>query len=835
MVQFALLLLIVMLIILLIFKSNVSSKFNALEHELKQIKKYLAQQSLQPTEKPAYKDKPQQQQVFQPVPVIPPLAPKPIIIPPPPPAEEPEKTTSDDAYFDSGFKVTNEPAPSFRKEDWLPKEPKPAAEVYTTPPPIIEPETVYTQAVNIPTQPPAPPKPGFFERNPDLEKFVGENLVSKIGIAILVLAIGYFVKYAIDNDWIGPVGRVAIGIFFGGILVGIAHRLRLNYQAFSSVLVGGGLAIFYFTITLAHQQFNLFHSQAIAFVIMLVITAFAVLLSLLYNRQELAVIALVGGFASPFLVSNGSGNYVALFTYLIILNTGLLIIAYRKAWRVLNTTAFAFTVILFATWIINIKPSEAPVVYTNGFLFAGIFYLLFLCINIAHNIKEKKQFIAFDFGILLSNTCLFFSAGLYFLSMMNATEYNGLFSAIMGVFNLGITYFLFRRNAVDKNILYLLIGITLTFVSLTAPLQLHGHFITIFWASEAVLLYWLFTKSKISIVQYASAIVYVAMLVSLLIDWENVYGAYNLDVAGKPAAILPVIFNKGFITTLYAALASYTLFRIVLKQEDTKSFIPIPAYKVVMLGLLYAAGFLELEYQFTHRFNIGDIQFLYLQLYTILFVLALGYIGKKSKHIQISTRVQTLLLLACAVLYLVFLPVTFSLQQTFFTKEFSGFSSLFIAHWVVVLLTGLVLYRLVKIVQATNPSPVNLVWFVSAGIVFYLSIELYLLINNLFLNGTNGDDVDRVFIKVILPVLWGLCSFVFMWFGMKHKYKTIRIVSLSLFALTLVKLFAYDISNIPVAGKIAAFFCLGVLLLIISFMYQRLKKIIIEDEAKPRT
>ncbi|HLZ89878.1 MAG TPA: DUF2339 domain-containing protein, partial [Puia sp.] len=187
--------------------------------------------------------------------------------------------------------------------------------------------------------PAAGPEPGFFERHPDLEKFIGENLISKIGIAILVLAIGFFVKYAIDNDWVGPVGRVGIGLLCGGILIGIAHWMRNQYKAFSSVLVGGGLAVLYFTIALAYHQYQLFN-QPTAFVIMLVVTAFSVLLSLLYDRQELAIIALVGGFITPFLVSNGRGDYVVLFGYLLILNTGLLVIAYNKAWRLLNILSF---------------------------------------------------------------------------------------------------------------------------------------------------------------------------------------------------------------------------------------------------------------------------------------------------------------------------------------------------------------------------------------------------------------------------------------------------------------------------------------------------------------
>ena len=231
----------------------------------------------------------------------------------------------------------------------------------------------------------------FSQRNPDLEKFIGENLVSKIGIAILVLAIGFFVKYAIDQNWIGPVARVAIGILCGGILVALAHRFRNTYRGFGSVLAGGGIAVFYFTITLAFQQFHLF-GQTAAFIIMIVITGFAVLLSLLYDKQELAIIALVGGFIAPFLVSTGDGNYKVLFSYLIILNGGLLIMAYHKAWRLLNLLSFIFTTLLFAGWLIFLNAFEVDETYRNGLLFATAFYLLFFIINIAHNIKEKKKY-----------------------------------------------------------------------------------------------------------------------------------------------------------------------------------------------------------------------------------------------------------------------------------------------------------------------------------------------------------------------------------------------------------------------------------------------------------
>ncbi|HXO77256.1 MAG TPA: DUF2339 domain-containing protein, partial [Puia sp.] len=463
------------------------------------------------------------------------------------------------------------------------------------------------------------------QTEPDLEKFIGENLISKIGIAILVLAIGFFVKYAIDNDWIGPIGRVGIGVLCGGILIGLAHWLRKSYTAFSSVLVGGGLAVLYFSIALAYHQYQLF-GQTTAFIIMLVITVFSVLLSLLYDRQELAIIALVGGFVTPFLVSNGSGNYRVLFSYLLILNAGLLVIAYNKAWRLLNILAFCFTVILFATWVLRLPYDASASTYRGGLWFGSIFYLLFFVTNIAHTIKENKKFIASDFGILLVNTCLYAGAALYIITQLGLEQYKGLFCAVMGVFHLTTSWFLFRRNRVDKNILYLFIGITMSFVSLTAPLQLHGHYITLFWASEAVLLYWLFLKSQIKLIRLASMAVWGAMLFSLLIDLSRFYYWDLSDTSFGNEHRLHIIFNPGFLTGLYASVSCWAIFR--LRKGTTWYNVSLITAGV----LLFCTGALEINYQFDFYYPSVNLSLLYLLLYTWLLMMVYCFFLDRMKE-----------------------------------------------------------------------------------------------------------------------------------------------------------------------------------------------------------
>jgi uncharacterized membrane protein len=716
-------------------------------------------------------------------------------------------------------------------EDVLPSPPpvyaSPVKHVEKQPGVITDPyATIRRQVKTSDYTPPVPPEPeepelSFFERYPDLEKFIGENLINKIGIAILVLAIGFFVKYAIDNNWIGPVGRVGIGVLCGGILIGIAHRMRNTYTAFSSVLVGGGLAILYFTITLAYHQFHLF-GQTTSFIILVIITGFAVALSLLYNKQELAIIALVGGLSSPLMVSGDKTNYHALFIYLIILNAGLLIIAYRKSWRVLNISAFASTVLIVGGIVFSLTAQT----YIMGLIYGAILYLLFFAINVANNVKENKKFIASDFSILLINTALYFALGLYLLTAMHQDNFRGLFSAALAVINLILSYLLFKNKKVDANILYLLIGITLTFISLTAPIQLHGHNITLFWAAEAVLLYWLYQKSDILLMKLTSIIVWAAMLLSLYIVWLQVYGYNSVSIA--------IMANKGFVTTIVAAISSFMLFKLTAREEPAKLYgitIESGIYKYVAFLLLLISGLLEINYQFSTRYPGTQLPGIYLMLYVPVFICTFYGLAKKVQAMQLNWVVGAVMLSSCILVYLLFYPQFFEAQYSILITHKLA-QTHFIAHWLGAIFIGIIFYQLVSIAKNHLSQELQKIatWVICGSAILFLSFEVCLLSNQIFYsNASTLNNLQTVYIKVGLPILWGLLSFVLMWLGMRNKASTLRIISLTLFSITLVKLFVFDIQNIPPAGKIAAFFCLGVLLLIVSFMYQKVKNIIAED------
>lgn len=678
-------------------------------------------------------------------------------------------------------------------------------------------------------QPPPPPKPGFFERNPDMEKFIGENLSNKIGIGILVLGIGFFVKYAIDQDWINEFGRVAIGVVCGGALLALAHYLREKFTAFSSVLVGGGIAVLYLTITIAFQEYQIF-SQTAAFIIMIGITAFAVALSLGYNKIELAVVAILGGYGSPFMVSTGEGNYVVLFTYILILNVGMLVLAYYKKWNLVNIICYAFTVILFGSWL-SAKFDGNNIGMVNGALFfSTAFYLIFFAMNLINNLKENKPFKSLDFTLLLSNTFFYYSAGMYILSYDFGFAYRGLFTILLAVFNFGFAFSLYKNQKVDRNLVFLLIGLVLTFISLAAPVQLEGNYITMFWSAEAVLLLWLSQKSGIKLMKIGSIIMNVLMLISLLMDWGQLYFDYSYKT-------MNVVFNKAYITGLFS-LASFILTFFLLKKEKEDFVVNVQLYKTVLtivaIVTCYFGNLFELQYQLNAYEISGGAFNIFTGIYNMVFILAL-VIGERFLLLPNKVR-QAFAAWGPVAVFSYILFYHSPIIEARYSYLVDGLSNTgFFWHYILVALLlpiCILSIRLFRKLQAFNKDTHQAYsWFFVSFFVFIASIELDHLVALIAYQSSGSLDlILEQNHKIGWPILWGVGAFIIIFVGLKQKLRHLRIISLVLFLITLLKLFLFDIQGISEGGKIAAFISLGILLLVISFMYQRLKKILLADE-----
>ena len=186
-------------------------------------------------------------------------------------------------------------------------------------------------------------------------------------------------------------------------------------------------------------------------------------------------------------------------------------------------------------------------------------------------------------------------------------------------------------------------------------------------------------------------------------------------------------------------------------------------------------------------------------------------------------------------LYFVYHLFSFSLVQNLRNGTLAGKYELFhlAMHWLSSAFALFLLYKLVQVYRNADKLNLNIVrsgWIFSFLLLIFFSHEMEHVF--VFVAGKEAgiSYLEGQYSKAVLTIVWALCSFGLMWLGMKHKIKIFRIISLSVFSLALLKLFFYDIANVSEGGKIAAFILLGILLLTISFMYQKLKKIIIDNE-----
>jgi len=692
----------------------------------------------------------------------------------------------------------------------------------------------------------------FKVRNPDLEKFIGENLISKIGIAILVLGIAFFVKYAIDKNWIHETARVGIGFLCGALVNFVAHRLRRKFKAFSSVLVAGAIAIYYFTIAIAFQEYHLF-GQAVAFGLMIVITAFSLLVSISYNREELAVLSLIGGFATPLMVSTGSGNYIVLFSYLLILDIGILILAYLRKWNIVNLCTFGFTLLFYGVWFFTRIFDKTPlpggtigsdtVPYAGAFIFATLFYLVFTAMILVNDLKEKRQTGTLELTLFLANTAIYYSIGMYLMGH-HFTQYKGVFTSALAIVNLAIGWVLYKHFKADKKLVYLLIGLALTFVTLAAPVQLEGNNITLFWAAESVLLLWLSLKSELRNFLYSSVIVSVLMVISLLIDWFQYY-------TGIVHADLPAVFNKLFLTGIFACACLLAKNKILNRQENPLSWLSITvepkAYQnwlhAIALILLYFVCQLELNFQlgktaYTHtgqNIVLGAFHMLYCTLLTVYF-----YYHRNKKMLTAAYMMSTINIVLYAVVLASMHQVEMDDSITVPSALHIGFKIHFISLLCVITLIYYLFRLLVFHGEGLHANKKFMSWLLAIAVVLIGSMELTLNFSamrrhDLLLLEPSAAYVSYSYLKTQLlkigyPILWSILSIFFLIYGIKRQNKSLRICSLVLQAITILKLFIYDINNVSEAGKIVAFIILGVILLLMSFMYQKIRAIIFSDE-----
>jgi uncharacterized membrane protein len=229
-------------------------------------------------------------------------------------------------------------------------------------------------AAPAPTAVPVPAAPGAFDT---LRLWLfGGNTIVKAGVGILFIGLAFLAKYASEHvHWpielrLAAVGAVAL------VLLVLGWKLRSRRPGYAQALQGGAVAVLYLTLFVAFRYYGLLGVVPV-FALMVVVAALAAALAVLQNAMALAVIGALGGFATPLLVSTGSGNHVALFAYYLVLDLGIAAVAWFRTWRLLNLVGFVFTFLVGSAWGVLQYRAE-HYASAQGFLIA--FFLLFVAI-----------------------------------------------------------------------------------------------------------------------------------------------------------------------------------------------------------------------------------------------------------------------------------------------------------------------------------------------------------------------------------------------------------------------------------------------------------------------
>jgi len=417
------------------------------------------------------------------------------------------------------------------------------------------------------------------ERN-NLEENIGGKWFARIGITALVLGVSFLLKYAFDNNWIGETGRVLIGIMIGLFLLALGEKYIRKYFGYGQIITGGGIAILYLSIFAAFDFYSLV-GPIVSFFGMILVTATGIILSLRYNAISLMIVSILGGFATPLLISTGQNNQFSLFFYILILDVAVLVISFFRKWRELNFVGFIGTGILFFVWVVNFY-TQAQLGSTMFFL--TLFFVIYTVSALIYNIvRQEKSAEVEQILVLLSGTIYFITS--YSLMNEDYHSFMGFFALILGIYYFLWAYLVKYVTPEDRTLYGFLAFLTIGFVTLVIPIQFHGVAVTSGWLIEAILLFFIAVKNKEQVI---------IKFFGLLIFGLAIFRIFMIDVFSSSHSVLA---NKFFFTALFAVVISYAaafLFSSISNDEETENPKSYLAAKQIAILMFIVANFLTI-------------------------------------------------------------------------------------------------------------------------------------------------------------------------------------------------------------------------------------------------
>ncbi|HEV2279003.1 MAG TPA: DUF2339 domain-containing protein [Acidobacteriaceae bacterium] len=401
-----------------------------------------------------------------------------------------------------------------------------------------------------------------------LESRIGSQWFNRIGILAVLIGVAWFLKLAFDNHWIGPLGRVLIGLVGGAALIAWSERFRSHgYTRFSYSLKAIGSGVLYLSLWAGFSLYHLF-SSPVAFGAMILVTAFNGFLAWVQDAELLALYAIVGGLCTPALLSTGENHEVALFSYLLLLDLAVLVLVALRPWSRLLAGAFFGTVLYVSLWAVAYYRNDE---FGTTAFFVACYFLIFALAPRLVRLRGGEDGTPTGWENLAVVVLPLLNAGLGFLAFYMMLEDSSSKGAEPWVAVAFAAFYLLLLRLPQRGSLNLLsalhLTITVVFLTIAIPLKASGRWLTIGWLVEGGTLVWVARRISSGLLRALAVLCTLLGIVAL--------------VTGNPSASLTPIFNERFGTYVVAIAVCAAIAWMAAKaprlEEDRFAALPWPA------------------------------------------------------------------------------------------------------------------------------------------------------------------------------------------------------------------------------------------------------------------
>jgi len=318
-----------------------------------------------------------------------------------------------------------------------------------------------------------------------LERMIGERWLVWVGALVFATGFGIFLKIAFEQGWLNEVARFILGLLGGFVLIGLAEYFyKKKFEALAQGLSALGLIILCLTIFIACHFYHIL-TPRLSFLLFFVVTIGGMTIAMLHNAFPTAFLSIFGAFSTPVLFASPDSPVYYLFSYLLIINLGVLYVSSVKRWRALSFFSFLCTVIYFGAWYLT-RYTSADFSLAAGF--ATTYFILFSFISTFYSIIWKKKSNWEDVLLVILNPLIFFIIGYKMLIDRGANNIAPYIPLSMAIYHFILAATIRKINAKDIFLYFGFIGTAIGLLTLPVPMTVKSYWITVAWGVEASLL-----------------------------------------------------------------------------------------------------------------------------------------------------------------------------------------------------------------------------------------------------------------------------------------------------------------------------------------------------------